>query len=86
MHAGVVVCHRKVAALQRWHVRVTIEKPAVAGVDQRDVLRFDADRPCDLRAMHALVMGEIGEVLADGERVRDARLEFFVSPGRAHAR
>lgn len=47
------------------------------------VLRFDADAPCDLRAMHALVMDEIGQVLADGELVRDARMEFFVTPGRA---
>jgi hypothetical protein len=82
-HAGLVVPLRRVASHQRWHVRVTIEKPAVSGVDQRDVLRFDASAPCDLRAMHALVMGEIGQTLADGELVRDARMEFFVTPGRA---
>lgn len=81
-----VVCHRKVAPVQSWRVQVSVKRPAPNGEVQCDELQLRSDTPCPLHAMHALAMRELSALLPDGEKVLDASMDFFVVPGRAHAR
>lgn len=78
MHAGMVVPFRRVAPLQLWHVRVSVQRPECSDVDARDQLLFDAPQACSIRDMHAAVMAQLSEIVRDGERVRDAEFGFYV--------
>lgn len=84
MHAGAVVCLRKVTGPQTWRVVMKVRKPAGDGTDQLDEQVFTSDKPCDLRAMYETVMGSVQDVVFDGELVRDASLEFFIGGRRRH--